>query len=417
MLARDNDLNDVRDVLLADVAIRIQLPPSSYQLATDRVAKLAAWLDRPDSALKDGVSLVYPQGSMAINATIGSCLDRDEFDIDTIAQLIPRPGRSPQQALDQLYFAIKGVKGSRYHDMAHRNTRCITVIYADMHVDLTPAELIPGGEPRLSAIFHHRPEEPASPGHRVIANPFGFAEWFNEVTPRSASFEAFFEAQSMTMDGAFFAKDAAVEDVPEQTPAYRKPPAVVALQLIKRFRNVRYESRRGRRPPSVMLARLIAESGSSSGNPFDELLFQARKLEGYFSAHQRSNTLIRVVNPRCSEDVFTDRWPTSLDEQQMFLTDLVYLKSQLQQLEQGADLEKISTVFSTLFGETVSRSVITKFADRSGQTIATGQLRSERATGRIDLSRSRIGTVAATTAAPSQVRSSPRHTFHGLAKK
>jgi len=417
MAAHDNDLNDVRDVLLADVAIRIQLPPSSYQLATDRVAKLATWLDRPDSALKDGVSLVYPQGSMAINATIGSCLDRDEFDIDTIAQLIPRPGRSPQQALDQLYLAIKGAKGSRYHDMAQRNTRCITVIYADMHVDLTPAELIPGGEPRLSAIFHHRPEEPASQGRRVIANPFGFAEWFNEVTPRSASFEAFFEAQSMTMDGVFVAKDAAVEEVPEQTPAYRKPPAVVALQLIKRFRNVRYESRKGRRPPSVMLARLIAESGSPSGNPFDELLFQARKLEHYFSAHQRSNTLVRVVNPRCSEDVFTDRWPTSLDEQQMFLTDLVYFRSQLQQLEQGADLEKISTVFSTLFGETVSRSVITKFADRSGQTIATGQLRSERATGRIDLSRSRIGTVAATTAAASQARSSPRHTFYGLAKK
>jgi len=101
----------------------------------------------------------------------------------------------------------------------------------------------------------------------------------------------------------------------------------------------------------------------------------------------------------------------------MFLTDLVYFRSQLQQLEQGADLEKISTVFSTLFGETVSRSVITKFADRSGQTIATGQLRSERSTGRIDLSRSRIGTAAATTAVPSQVRSSPRHTFHGLAKK
>jgi Second Messenger Oligonucleotide or Dinucleotide Synthetase domain len=417
MAARDFNLNDVRDVLLADVAIRIQLPPSSYQLATDRVAKLATWLDRADSSLKDGVSLVYPQGSMAINATIGSCLDRDEFDIDTIAQLVPQPGRSPQQALDQLYLAIKGAKGSRYHEMVQRNTRCITVLYADMHVDLTPAELIPGGEPRLSVIFHHRPEEPASSGRRVIANPFGFAEWFNYVTPRSASFEAFYEAQSRTMDRVFVAKDAAVEDIPDQTPAYRKPPAVVALQLIKRFRNVRYESRKGRRPPSVMLARLIAESGSPRGKPFDELLFQARKLENYFAEHQRSNTLVRVVNPRCSEDVFTDRWPTSLDEQQMFLTDLVYFRSQLQQLEQGADLEKISTVFSTLFGETVSRSVITKFADRSGQTIATGQLRSERGTGRIDISHSRIGTVAATTAAASQARSSPRHTFYGLAKK
>ena|ERR1017187_1045780 len=416
MPARKIDLNDVRDVLLADVAIRIQLPPSSYQVAIDRVAKLAAWLDRPDSELKDGVNLVYPQGSMAINATIGSCLDRDEFDIDTIAQLNQEPGRTPQEALDQLYRAINGTKGSRYYGMVRRNTRCITIEYADMHVDLTPAELIHGGEPRLSEIFHHRPEEPASLGRRVIANPFGFAEWFNDVTPRSAQFEAFFEAQSRTMDGVFLAKDAAVEQVPEQIPAYRKPPAVVALQLIKRFRNVRYESRKGRRPPSVMLARLIAESGSPSGNPFDELFFQTRKLEDYLSAHQRSNTLIRVVNPCCVQDVFTDRWPISLEEQQLFLTDLVYLRSQLQQLEKGADLEKISNVFSTLFGETVSRSVITKFADRSGDTIAAGQLRSERGTGRIDLSRPRIGTLAATTATASQARSSPRHTFYGPGK-
>jgi hypothetical protein len=67
-------LNDVRDVLLADVAIRIQLSPTNYRLAVERVETLAAWLDREGSPLAGRVRLAYLQGSMAISATIASCL-------------------------------------------------------------------------------------------------------------------------------------------------------------------------------------------------------------------------------------------------------------------------------------------------------------------------------------------------------
>src|SRR5690349_7342999 len=70
--------NDVKDVLLADVAIRIQLSPTNYRLATKRMEALADWLDREGSELAGLVQLVYAQGSMAVNATIASCLTNDE---------------------------------------------------------------------------------------------------------------------------------------------------------------------------------------------------------------------------------------------------------------------------------------------------------------------------------------------------
>src|SRR5258708_23206756 len=181
-----------------------------------------------------------------------------------------------------------------------------------MHVDLTPAELLPYREPRVSHIFHHRPEEPGSRGKRIVANPFGFAEWFNAVTPRAATFEKFFEARSRAMDALL--EKAETEEVPEQIPAYLKPPAVVALQLIKRHRNVRYEGRSGRQPPGVLLARLMAEGDGGTGRPFVELLHQARRLYRYFAQHQTSGRLIHVSNPRCPEDVVSDRWPPSLIE-------------------------------------------------------------------------------------------------------
>ncbi len=50
------------------------------------------------------------------------------------------------------------------------------------------------------------------------------------------------------------------EAVPIQAPVYRKSRAVVCLQLIKRWRNVRYDRpdrRNRRRPPSILLAKYV----------------------------------------------------------------------------------------------------------------------------------------------------------------
>jgi hypothetical protein len=404
--------SDVKDALLTDIAVRIQLPPSLYQRAIERVETLAQWLDRPGSELAGRVTIVYPQGSMAINATIAGCLDRDEFDIDAIVQLVRTGQMSAAMVLDALYRTIKGEKGSRYYELTRRHTRCVSVQYGDMHVDLTPAELVPGQKPRVSNIFHHRPETPRLPGDRIVANPFGFAEWFNEVATRFQKFEEAFGRQSIAMDTLL--RKAETEDVPEQMPAYLKPPAVVALQLIKRFRNVRYESRRGRRPPGVLLAKLIGESSSLSGQLFDELLFQSRKLKQRFSEAQMQFSLIEVINPACHQDRFSDRWPANLDEQRVFVEDLNLLVYELEKLQRNADLEGIGAAFTKLFGEKISQTAIEAFADRSGQRIAGGTLLTERASGRVDLHGS--GLMAGAVPITSSTRAAPKHTFYGPSK-
>jgi len=403
--------DDVRDLLLTDVAIRIQLSPTLHRLAVERMETLADWLDREDSPLAGRVQLLYPQGSMAVNATIASCRERDEFDIDVIAQLLLPPGTAPQTVLDLLYKAIKGERGSRYYSMTKRNTRCVTIKYAEMHLDVTPAELLVDRDPRTSFIFHHRPEEPHLPGRRVLANPFGFADWFNTITPRDVAYSEFFEKRAREAD-PLLAKVADTEEVPDQIPAFLKPPAVVALQLIKRNRNIQYENRAGRRPPSVMLAKLIAESGSATGRPFAELLYQSRRLLKLLEAYHRQGALIHVVNPRCEEDVFTDRWPADLSEQDVYTKDMRFFVAQLERLEHTADLETIAEVFSRLFGESPTKAVIGEFADRVGDSIAKGRFRSGPGSGRADLAASSIIT-ASTVSVPASSRSAPHHTFYG----
>jgi len=89
-IVRPTSQGDVIDVLLADLAIRVQLSPSNYRLAVYRANVLSDWIDRPASPLHGRVVLTYAQGSMAYNATIARKLRTDEFDIDITDHRPPR---------------------------------------------------------------------------------------------------------------------------------------------------------------------------------------------------------------------------------------------------------------------------------------------------------------------------------------
>ena len=96
------------DLLLVEIAVRIQLSPRRHRQATERYQTVAEWLERDRSPLKDRVSQLYPQGSMAIGATILSRDSEDRYDIDIAAELATSQDSSPKAILDTLYQAVKG---------------------------------------------------------------------------------------------------------------------------------------------------------------------------------------------------------------------------------------------------------------------------------------------------------------------
>jgi hypothetical protein len=63
-------------ILLADVAVSIELPPSQHDIATQRFEITRKWIERPERPLVDHILRFYPQGSMAINATISPAPSR-----------------------------------------------------------------------------------------------------------------------------------------------------------------------------------------------------------------------------------------------------------------------------------------------------------------------------------------------------
>ena len=369
-------LTNPADILLADVAIRVQLSRTDYNKAVFWYQKINNWIERDESPLKDHVTLFYPQGSMMIGATIASKLRTDEFDIDVVAQLDESIGISPKEVLDLLYESIRGEPESRYYQMAKRRTRCVTVDYSDdMHLDVTPTVRMNGTPERQSWIFHHRAESPQERSYRLIANPYGFAEWFKANTPPDSDFADIFEkrAEKYEQEKPHILAEADSDPVPSQEPPFRKSKAVIVLQLLKRWRNVQYDSRSGRRPPSIMIAKLVADAANHTEHLSEELLYQAQNLLSFFREFNDCNQLVHIVNPECTEDVLTDRWPGSFPDQAQFISDLEDLVQKVKRLVAGCDLAEMQKIMVNLFGEEPAKEAVRVFNEQTGKEIGGGR--------------------------------------------
>ena len=90
----------VGELLLAETAIRIELPPSLRRKAIERYGAVRNHIEREGSPLENLVVCFYPQGSMAIRATIRARRRDDGYDIDIVAELDLPADTSPGAALD-----------------------------------------------------------------------------------------------------------------------------------------------------------------------------------------------------------------------------------------------------------------------------------------------------------------------------
>ncbi len=399
------------EILLAETAIRIELPPSKHKLACDRYEAVRNYIERDDSPLYGRVGYFYPQGSMAIRATIQSRRRGDGFDIDIVAELLVSPALSPAEVLDLLFAAINGPRGSRYYGMVERQTRCVTVYYEDgMHLDITPARLLSALDPRLSHIFHAKPEEPTSEHKRLLMNSWAFCEHFNACTPADIDFAKAYGQLVRSRDQMVVMDAAGVKEVPaHSTTEGEKSAAVVALQLLKRNRNIKYIPRKNvRMPPSVFLAKITADTarpGSSIGQALQTL---SGAVLAELETAETHGQLIDVQNPKCPGEHYTDRWPENRAAQRLYIEDIKVFRKQLAAiLSPDFTLDQKRDLLIAMFGEGPAMAVVKDYAERLGRSIQTGT-RSVALTGRIIPAV--VAAAASSVPAAAQFRG---HTFYG----
>lgn len=396
-----------QDILLADVAIHIQLSPTDYITATRHYEAMADWIDRPDSPLQGRLVEFYPQGGFSTGSTVSGHSNRAEFDLDGMAAIDWSPGVDPEYALATLHESIAAEKGSRYHDKAERKTRCTQVQYVRMHLDITPSVLILSHDPKTSFIFHSKPSDPSVPCQRLVANPYGLAEWFNARTRADAAFGTYFERASLNFAREMVALQAETAPVPEQLPAYRKSRQVICLQLIKRWRNIAYDRRhRGLRlPPSVLLTFYVGLNAGAERSLLDELIHHVECITRVIEVAAASGRLVHEQNPACPGDVLTDRWPGDTSDQLAFLDELRAFSAKLGRLKAGVPLDQMRSILEELFGEEPARDAVAAFSQRHVNDNAAG-------TGLYIPGRGAVPALGS-AAAPSTARAIPRSTPFG----
>lgn len=401
----EDPFSDPLEALLADIAINLQLPPGLHGLAIDRYEAIRDYAEREGSPLEDKILRFYAQGSMAIDATISTRGTDDEYDLDIVAELNIAPDTPPHEALDLLARSLAGYPVAR---KVERQTRCITIRYADkMHVDVTPASRLPAGNERDSHIFHAKEGEPASKHLHVPMNAWGFGHWYGLQTPIEPDFAKSFRQRLIEARGGTITETADVDDVPEQTPFYVKNRATVALQLIKRMRNIQYADFSGRMPPSVMIS-CFAGNVAQVGTPLSDILIAiCREMIRAIKEASDFRRKLMVVNPAFARDCFTDRWPETIGEQDRFAKLLRDFVADLVRLKQGnVPLEEAQRILKGWFGEgVVSRSVM-MLNERLGRG-AKGGGRSFNPGGRIIIP-------GRTTAPATGLAAAAGHTFHGI---
>lgn len=365
---RPNDpFGDPLDAILAEIALNLQLPPGLHALAVDRYGAVCRYIDRPGSPLEGRVSSFYPQGSMAIDATISTRGTDDEYDLDAVVEIIGG-NEGPEELLDLLEAALNGYPVSRIE----RKTRCITLYYADgMHLDVTPARRLALKE-KEGVIAHAKKGKPQE--HRYVPmNAYGFCAWYNDRTPIEERFALALNRELYAKHGFTF--DAAeVEEVPEQTPLLIKSVATVALQLIKRHRNILYADGAGRMPPSVVLSCHAGHAAVPGMGLADMVMRQARWTARAIDQAARQNKLLDVANPEFFEERFTDRWPENQSQQQHYARALHGLADGLQAArERGVQLEDLQDWLRDQFGQRVVTRSIDLFNKRLGQQVQARQ--------------------------------------------
>lgn len=397
---------DPLDEMLLGVAFRIQLPAEDYRRAREHYEAVWRHIERPGSPFADDqVERFYPQGSMAIGAAIASGTSDDKFDVDAVAQVATSPTETARAVLDGLYEAVRGEPGSQYYRVTTRRTRCVTIkCDRDMHLDVTPARRLPGTWPRESWIYHHQEHTPGD-GDHLVANPHGFAEWFKSKIEED---RAFAEAYAARYDAyRRLVAEAEVEPLPEPPPLLGSP-RVVVLQLLKRWKNIQYDGAEGRIPPSVLLAKLVAEARITSPRLAGMLLDAAMHLLTTLERAQNRGRLIHEENPVCDADVLTDRWPDSALAQRVFAGHLRRLVGTLRELVSGSpDLDQIRRSLIDLFGERPTTNALAAYRKRTLDPIRRGRGRHQPGSGRIVAAGVGAGSVARPT------RATPSHNFYG----
>lgn len=407
------------DEVLLDVAAVIELSRRDRRVAENRYRLLKQHLERSTSTLApylvDGVSLIYAQGSIATSTTVISGTEDDRFDVDAIVEIDVPADWDDDRALDELEKSLRGFPGVI---KIVRCTRCVQLRFPFMHMDVTIMDRSARLTIARAGQIFHSPDEGTS--YRVDSNPWGFTAWFR--TRVGIGQAAFAEALDRHREAAARSRlqfiDEQERDVVMKADQVNLPPMIpsaidaqeaVALKLLKRYLNLRYESLTLNRPPSIYLTKRAGDIGYILMGLSAQLFVLADSTAKIMRQHIAAGTRPAEENPSYRADKINDRWPRSgadgIKDMRVLAENLEYLCEKLEAMA-NAPLADIAKAIDELFGERIGREQRALLASRHDRRENVAPILAAPRSGSIQ--------APAVVVTPERFREVPRHNFHPM---
>jgi hypothetical protein len=251
------------------LAAAINLPDAKYEAAERSYHSLSKWLERPGSKFEDVNIQVYTQGSFRLGTAIQPLEREEEYDLDIVCEFSLAKNEQSQESLQTALGLELREYAKRYDmDAPSRWDRCWTLNYAEsarFHMDVLPCIPDVGRQRRFreaaglpltfveSAVSITDRKHPAFTmisDDWPASNPNGYAAWFYERMKPA------FDARRRHM--MLVEAKADVADIPD----FRvRTPLQLAIQILKRHRDVYFSSKPAAlRPSSIVITTLAAHA-------------------------------------------------------------------------------------------------------------------------------------------------------------
>lgn len=358
------------DNILLRICVSLQLTQTQHAMAEEHYLAVSKWLGRDDSPLAKFRPNIFPQGSLRIQTTVRPWF-REEFDLDLVLWLA-LGAADPVAVLNLVEAEL--LKNGTYRPMVERMNRCIRLNFAgQFHMDILPA----------------RPDVPLG-GDFLLVPDRNLHDW-KESNPKG--YAAWFETRSFLR--AVMEKAATVEPLPRPQGAENKTALQLVVQLLKRWRYIRFMKAPDLAPISIVLTTLAGQHYAGEAEAFDALRNIVSRINRSIPASGR----LRVCNPAHPEEDLSERWDKEPAAYRAFVDTMRELESDLIAIERPETIATAKKRLENLFGDIVERAV-------REQTIEVEKARDERKLG---VTRSGlITTIAGTGTVPVKP-----HTFYG----
>lgn len=337
------------DAMYRKIAAEIEISETQAEKAKESYEAVGNYLN---NNIKQYYVRIFPQGSFMLGTVIKPISDKDEYDIDLVA------------TIDNKFTSAKDLKNivgdvlktsDRYSEKVEEGKRCWTIQYsesANYHMDILPTMKSDTYFQNKKLIMTHKEDENSDYEFRQT-NPEAYYDWFVKRMEE--------EKKKLTEEYAIRNKIEIVE-----VPEYKiKTTLQIAIEILKRYRDIKFKDTPDIKPISIILTTLMARIYTGKENVYELIEKFSKEYVLYLEGDENGNVLIQ--NPVNKNENFADKWPSNPERKEAFfkfMDDLKYDLVTNKVLLEG-NIREQADAYKKLFGENMVNKVYENIAQKT----------------------------------------------------